>query len=392
MRTRTAEAGRPRVHRGRLAAWLLCSVWPALTVGTPYVPESDSQVLAELPPGTSFTRPDVRQQAAARLDVALPLAQFYISQSRATGDLRFLGYADATLARWQHQTPPLPAVLVLEATILQSRHAFDAALATLDQALALRPDDAQAWLTRATVLRVLGRYEEANASCAHLRAAAGRVLAQLCTESILGVSGQLRAAYTRLSGLPEDSLSVEARAWRCSELGELAVSLGDTAAASEWFAAALRLVPADLYTRAAYADLLIDEGRARDTLELLKGYDSMEPLLLRTAIAQRQLNDPQFARTRELLASAFSVEEQRGEAVHRREQARFLLDVVADSEGALRAAQENWRVQREPADILILLRAAQAAHRPPAAIPALQFVQERGTEDVRFDPYLGRGR
>jgi len=371
---------------------LLCIVWPALAAATPYVPASDSQVLAELPPGTSFTGSNIRQQAAARLDVALPLAQFYISQSRATGDLRFLGYADAALARWQRQTPPLPAVLVLEATILQSRHSFDPALAKLDQALALRPEDAQAWLTRATVLRVLGRYDEANTSCAHLRTAADQVLAQLCAASIRGVSGHLRAAYSELASLPEESLSVEARAWRFSELGELAASLGDTAAAGNWFAAALRLVPADLYTRAAYADLLLSEGRPRETLELLQGYDSMEPMLLRTAIAQRQLNDPQLGATRELLASAFSVEEQRGEAVHRREQARFLLDVVADSAAALRAAQENWRVQREPADILILLRAAQACQQPQAAMPALQFIREHGTEDVRFDPYLGRAR
>ena len=397
MRTRPAEAGRPRIHRGRLAASLLCIVWsglvwPALAAATPYVPASDSQVLAELPAGTSFSGSAIRQQAAARLDVAVPLAQFYISQSRATGDLRFLGYADAALAHWQHHTPPLPAVLVLEATILQSRHSFDAALAKLDQALALRPEDAQAWLTRATVLRVLGRYDEASASCAHLRATADPALAQLCAASLLGVSGHLRAAYTQLTGLPEAPLAVEARAWRFSELGELAASLGDTAAAANWFTAALRLVPADLYTRAAYADLLLSEGRPRDTLELLKGYDSMEPMLLRIAIAQRSLKDPQFDATRELLASAFSVEEQRGEAVHRREQARFLLDVEADSAAALRAAQENWRVQREPADILILLRAAQASRQPRAAMPAMQFIQEHRTEDVRFDPYLGRAR
>jgi len=118
----------------------------------------------------------------------------------------------------------------------------------------------------------------------------------------------------------------------------------------------------------------------------------MEPMLLRTAIAERQLSDPKFGTTRELLTSAFSVEEQRGEAVHRREQARFLLDVAADSAAALRAAQENWRVQREPADILILLRAAQACQQPQAAIPALQFIREHGTEDVSFDAYLGIAR
>jgi hypothetical protein len=88
-----------------------------------------------------------------------------------------------------------------------------------------------------------------------------------------------------------------------------------------------------------------------------------------------------------MLSGAFEVEQQRGEAVHRREQARFLLDVEQQPEAALAAAQENWRVQREPDDVLILLRSAQAAHRPEAALPALLFMQQQSLEDVRLEPY-----
>ena len=133
---------------------------------------------------------------------------------------------------------------------------------------------------------------------------------------------------------------------------------------------------------------MLQQGRAVDTLELLKGFESMEPMLLRMAIAQRQLNDPQLPETRALLANAFAVEEQRNEAVHRREQARFLLDVEAQPSAALAAARQNWQVQREPADLLILLRAAHAAHQNGAAAAAAQFANLHAIEDVRLRPYL----
>jgi hypothetical protein len=117
---------------------------------------------------------------------------------------------------------------------------------------------------------------------------------------------------------------------------------------------------------------------------LLSGKESMEPMLLRIAIAHRLLQDNLSAQADALLAEAFHLEEQRGDAVHRREQARFFLDVEPQPLAALAAAQENWRVQREPDDLLILLRAAQAAHQPQAGQPARQFQQQQGLEDARL--------
>ncbi|HWW19715.1 MAG TPA: tetratricopeptide repeat protein [Steroidobacteraceae bacterium] len=380
------RSGQPRVTRGWLAAALL-GIATFSAVASPYTPAHEDEVLASLPAGGVHVTLPARQQAAARLDVALPLAQFYIEQGRKNGDLRFLGYAEATLAPWRDRNPEIPAVLVLQATILQSRHEFDAALNNLARALTMRPDDPQGWLLRATVLRVLGRYPEAVASCARITPADPAV-ASICLQSTRSLHGQLQLAYAALRALTPDALSTEARAWRASELGEMAVRLGEDAAAERWFAQALRLAPGDAYTRAAYADLLLSERRAAETLALLKDYESMEPLLLRIAIAQQQLGDPDAARSRAQLAEAFSVEQQRGESVHRREQARFLLDVVHDPAAAVEAASANWQVQREPADILILLRTAEAAHNPAAAAPALQFAHRESTEDARFAPYL----
>jgi predicted Zn-dependent protease len=162
---------------------------------------------------------------------------------------------------------------------------------------------------------------------------------------------------------------------------------GDDRAAEHWLREGLQLAPEDFYMRAACADLLLRQRRAADALQLLAGYESMEPMLLRIVIAQQLLDEHRVTPQRTLLSSAFEYEQQRGEAVHRREQARFLLDVERAPEAALAAAQENWRVQHEPDDVLILLRSAQAAHRPEGALAALHFMQQQGLEDVRLAPY-----
>ncbi len=134
--------------------------------------------------------------------------------------------------------------------------------------------------------------------------------------------------------------------------------------AERWFQQDLRLAPADFYVRAAYADLMLQQARPAEALALLAGQESFEPLLLRIAIAQKQLRDPALTQSSARLRAAFAAELQRGEAVHRREQARFLLEVQDQPEPSLAAALENWSVQHEPDDVLVLMRAARAAGNP----------------------------
>jgi tetratricopeptide (TPR) repeat protein len=380
--------GLPRISRGRLfafAALLLSLVRPLCAAAAPYVPGNDDAVLAELSTGTRFADVSARRLARGRVDVAIPLAQFYIQQSRLTGDLRFLGYAEAVLAPWISRAPPNADVLVLQATLQQSRHDFAASLATLDRALAIRPKDPQALLIRATVLRVLGRYSEAGTACLDFSALVEPRLGALCMESLRGLNGNLQSAYAALTRIsPQGWLNSE-KSWLYCELGEMAVRLGKEADARRWFEQDLALVPTDFYGRAAYADLLLRQDRPADVLVLLRGQESFEPLLLRIAIAQRQLHDPGLAQSRGRLRAAFDAELQRGESVHRREQARFLLEVEADPTHSLEAALQNWAVQREPDDVLVLMHAASAAGLPAAAAPALDFIRKQGQSDVRVE-------
>jgi Tfp pilus assembly protein PilF len=358
---------------------------------SPHLPAQDAEILAEVPAGAAHESSTARSLARERIDVALPVAQLYITRSRDTGDLRFLGYAEVTLAPWMSRRPIVPPAWVLHATILQSRHDFAAALAELDRALDLRPDDPQAWLTRASVLRVLGRYEESVTSCAHLREFDASI-AQLCLQSVRALTGHLPEAYAAIATLEPQRLSEAARALRCSELAEMAERLGDDGAAEHWFREGLALAPRDLYLRNAYADLLLRRGRSDNVLQLLARQPAMEPVLLRRILAEVSAREGTVEQDRQLLSEAFTLEVERGDAVHRREQARFLLDVEHRAVDALAAARANWAVQREPADVLILLRAARAVRRDDAAQPALQFIRETGLQDARLTPYLAGAR
>jgi tetratricopeptide (TPR) repeat protein len=349
------------------------------------VPSNDSTVLAELPAGTHHADVSARRLAQGRVDVAIPLAQFYIQQSRLSGDLRYLGYAEAVLTPWVKQNPPPPDVLVLQATLQQSRHEFNASLDTLGRALAARPNDPQALLVRATVLRVLGRYSEAGVACEQFARIVEPRLGAICIQSLRGLNGHLESAYLELTQVSSQGWLNSEKSWLYSELGEMAVRLGRDADAQRWFEQDLNLVPTDFYVRAAYADLLLRQARAGEALTLLQGRESFEPLLLRIAIAQRQLRDPRLAQSSARLRAAFAAETQRGEAVHRREQARFLLEVEDQPKLSLAAALENWVVQHEPDDVLVLVNAAKAAGSLAAAEPALDFVRAQGQSDVRVN-------
>jgi tetratricopeptide (TPR) repeat protein len=380
--------GRPRVLRGRLAGLiagaLLFAAFQPPAQANPYQPIDDAVVLAELPAGTRYADLSARRLAQGRVDVAVPLAQFYIQQSRLTGDLRYLGYADVVLLPWLDGRSVDPAALILHATVQQSRHEFGAALTTLDRALGMRPNDPQALLTRATILRVLGRYREAGTACEQFGHRVDPRLAALCLQSLRALNGHLDTAYAALTQMSTQGWLNSERSWLYSELGEMAVRLGQDADAQRWFEQDLSLVPTDYYVRAALADLLLRQGRASETLTLLQGQDSFEPLLLRIAIAQKQLHDPRLAQSSARLEAAFAAEMQRGEAVHRREQARYLLEVRQQPQLALAVASENWAVQREPDDVLVFVSAARAAGNPGAAAPALDFVRSQGLRDVRL--------
>jgi tetratricopeptide (TPR) repeat protein len=279
-----------------------------------------------------------------------------------------------------------PEVLLLRATIHQARHDFEPALADLDRLVVSAPDDAQAWLTRAVVLGVRGRYAEALASCARLEALASPFVTAACRAPILGVTGRAQAAEVALAAEVASARSLAESTWARSLLADLALWSGDEHGAEARLRALLTVAPDDSQARAALADLLLDAGRPAEAAALTTGGGPQDDgLLLRRALARvAQGADPARDPAVAAMRVRFDGRRERGDTVHRREEARFALAVDRDPPRALHLAQENWQVQKEPADARALLEAAVAAHAPASAAPVLAWLDETRFEWPRL--------
>lgn len=359
----------------------------------PFIPSSDAEVLERLP----FARRDpvMREieglqaqlkQGPNDLRVAARLARTYLQLSRSTGDPRYVGYAQAALAPWWSEAHPPFDVLLLRATALQRVHRFDAALADLDAAIAIDPRSAQAHLTRAAVLQVTGAYARAKEACEHIAGASLRLARAACLANATGAAGRLRDSYDRLKGEWEQSAAAAPaiRAFVATALGEMAGRLGDAAAAEAHFRAASSLEPNDPYLLGAFADLLLDTSRPEEVETLLTGKERIDPLLLRLALAARLSGAATLDERVAQLRERFAASRLRGDAAHQREEARFALHLQNDPARALILARENWRVQKEPADLRILLQSAAAAHDADALREGRAFLEETRLEDARL--------
>lgn len=372
----------------RLACWLAWMLWlPPSASAAPRVPRSDAEVVQRLP-----YRPDAGERARraalardpAQLGLAAASARQALERARLHGDPRELGVAQALLAPWWLRADAPAQAVLLRARVLQSQHDFDAALTLLRGLLAradLAPSErAQALLDAAALHQLRGELSPARTLCEQLQPLAAEPAA-VCLAELASLSGQARSAARTLAqlgrGLDPGLALVRA---------ELSERLGDDAQALALYRASLVGEEA-VYTRAALADWLLARSRAAEALVLVERSPDAQAdaLLLRRAIALRQLGRSDAVLTA-TLAARLAAGERREPGRHAREQARFALDVVGDAREALRLAQVNWQHQREPADAVLLMRAAQAAGG--AGVPVLAALaselRAKGWQDARL--------
>lgn len=304
---------------------------------------------------------------------AVKLSEAYLDYGRDTGDARYLGRAEAVIAPWLARSPaPIPALLV-HATILQSRHYFAEARAQLHGILERDNDNAQAWLTLATVAQVQGDMRAARLACAHLLNSSDPLMPGACLSSLNAVTGNADNAYRVLTALWPQARAepVAVQSWIQGILADTAKYLGDEVAADRHFQLALQLAPEDNFLLADYGDFLLDQKRPQEALDLLKNESQSDTSFLRQVYAEVALGVPQAAADTQQMATRFAALEIRGTRTYRREQAGFELYLQHDPQRALQLAQQNWTIQRAPEDMRVFLEAALAAGKPEAAQPVL---------------------
>ena len=413
---------------GRAAA--ATSADPPGAFKAPYMPTTEDEVLQEVPsvadPAVAAIRSLRARYDAAPHDLAaaLALADAYVDYGRQVGDAHYAGYAEALLMPWlrperagtgARRAAPgaargaaedagagaaagaggvavgatAPAnVLVTEATILQYRHEFDPARELLNRALQTDPRNAQAWLTLATLDMVQGDYGAAGKDCAHVTNSAGLEMGIACAGNLRSYVGQAQQSRRLLMQAEASAARLPAsyQAWVQGLLAETAERLGDWPGAELHYRNALRLLPQDNFLLVAYADFLLDRGRAAEVLPLLAGHEQSDTAYLRIALAQAAQNSTDLQRYVWIMAARFEALRLRGSDYFGREQSRFALLLEHDPQTALEMAQRNWQVQKAPWDIRVLFEAALAANRPQAAAEVLEFYRRTRLEDPVIEP------
>ena len=357
------------------AAGFLCGAgiaWPA-----PGIPASDDVVLERLParPGDPVQR-ELRElrDALARNPRdpvrAIELARRHFSLALAEGDPRHIGYAQAALGGLPEATEASAEVLVVRAQLAQYRHEFARALALLDRARVIEPDNREALSWSAAVRMVQADYAGALRDCEQLARTADELLGTACLARVAAATGSLRAAYTRLSNAlaRHPGARPTLKLWVTTLLADMAQRLDDPRAADAHYRAALAL----------------DERRPAEAALLLRGWERSDTLLFLIARAAKALGSTETPRLASTLKARYAAADQRGERLHAQDESRFRLEFLGDAAGALALASQNWTDQREAADARILLEAALAAEAPQQAQPALDWLASSGFEDARL--------
>jgi Tfp pilus assembly protein PilF len=367
-------------------------LWTA-AYAAPHVPTDDRAVLERLPakPNDPVMR-ELRGLRAALAaspqdaELASRLALRYFELASAEGDPRYVGYAEAALQPWRNRDAPM-RVLFARGVVRQYRHDFAGALEDFAAVVQREPDHVGAHAWRAAIFMVQADYASAARECEALEGNAGELLSSGCGTYVEATTGHTREAFEELSGALQahPEASAEARLWVLTRLAEMQWRLGDPGSADRLFRQALALGVDDNFLLAAYADFLLERGRAQEVVAMLKAWRRSDTLLLRLALAEKKLGLREADADIQSLGERFAAAALRGERLHMGEEARYLLDLKGDARAALGVALENWKVgQREPRDALIVLEAAVAARDARAAEPVLRWLRESGFESARL--------
>ena len=354
---------------------------------TELVPRADDEVLETLAaPTVRRLSPSAKPTAA--VDLALVMRQVHgeITLARQTGDTRYWGRAQALLLPWWDRADAAPDLAVMQATVQQGRHEFDAARRLLAAVVSRASGHAQAWLELAALSRLQADYPAALRACYAVQRAGVTSYAQACRLETLSLQGQHADAMKGLQALLDTSVDAAQRSWLLSLLAESQERAGRDAQALGTYRLSLA-AQHDLYSAVAFSDLLLRTGKPESALRVLESLPLTDAVLLRQASAWRKLGDPRWSAIRDELRTRTAELRRRGDNIdlHGREAGLIALWLDDDPRQALRLAERNLQLQREPVDWWLALSSAQQSGDLTAWKRLQDQRQTTGLRDRRLD-------
>lgn len=342
-----------------------------LVIAEPYIPENNDMVLDYLPETLTIlsnTTKSLERRLARKKSNGKQwgkLIKEYLSEAKASGDMRYVSYAQNHLKTWLQQAPLSEKARLLDVQIKQYNHEFNDAVIQLKALLIDYPENNEAWSLLANIQLLTGNYQDARSSCKQLSRTSSLVDMIICQSNIMIRTGELNKANKMLDVLVSaiEKIPAQKRLWLYTSLAEIKIQQGNNQHAGLYIEKAMKLLKennkGNTYLLKMAVDLLIQEGDLKKAFELVQIEKSDSALLIRSTLLARELGkDVIFKRNKIALTQIFEIEKRRGINRHLREHALFTLHILDNSVEALKLAKQNWMMQKEPEDARILMKSA----------------------------------
>ncbi|AKH68985.1 hypothetical protein IMCC21906_01307 [Spongiibacter sp. IMCC21906] len=346
----------------RLFLLLLCS-FPVMSWAQPplWSPEKADAVLISVPDNVITADDEATATKSPLVRAKAALARF-----SETTDPRYLGDAQRALLTVSPEKQNVEFFLY-RASMYQSLHQFDEASTDLQAALNEEPANRQAQLMQFNIAFVQGDYAHADRACKKLSASAD-LYAASCEAHLRAASGQAgpkeaKAAFTDLKRSLASRLlgeSLQAQHWTVSTLADIAERATMYAEAEAMWRLAMTMQANDLYARDRLCELQLIRGNIQSALKVSEGFEKLDALAVCRATALKASGDAELLLAD--LTQRFNEAQWRGELLHKRAYAQYLLLMPNQEQNALSMAKRNWQNQRELPDERLLSAASNKVH------------------------------
>lgn len=409
---------RANMRKGRslTVALALCCLFVPLfalpgAIAAPFLPSSDDQVLDTLSPSMIALSRELHRNSDGKAagstnpPTTEALEHQLLDRYRialTSQDPRAYGNVLRVLETWPINLEKTAQVHLVHAGVLQHSHAFDDALAELEQVFQKNPQNDQALLMRAQIGLVMGDYQLAMDSCEQLQLPLHQVLRVNCELQVKGVTGHAKEALQTFNEIlsDPDRMLQDDKVEIYLSAADISHRLGESDLAQSYYRIAVSLSPYSPYALAHLGQLLLEKEQPEDLIALLQQVPesslSLELKVLRAQAwnavrestpadtAQAAIAIKRSIQLNAELEEYFTSSRLRGEAFSYKEFALYALEIADRPADALQAAKLNWAHQKEPSDTLLLARAALATGNTELLTTLESWTDGTGTEDVRL--------
>lgn len=387
---------------------------PTISLAQPYTPLSSNEVVDTLPAAIVELSADIRRSQVSRSQSETSSGTQILQQAMdayqvavTSGEARAYGRTLSILQRWPQGEVKPAMYYILLAAVLQHNHEFDAALAQLQRVTNIeasgsnRSTTMQALMIQSQIGLVTGDYALVKQSCDALQVTARQAVFVNCQAQLDGVTGNAQQALTALTNMLRTGTNLNTMDYQelMTTAAVLEHRLGDSSTAEAYYQAALRLAPSNAYLTVNYSTLLLELDRPHDVIALLsaKANNTLNAelnILLARALGATG-SDADRRRATDItttLEQDFDLAFMRSEAIPHKEYAQYALELTNLPDAALSAAKENWSLQKEPSDTLLLANAAAVNNDRDTLEDVRQWSETVGLEDVRLQALLNSNR